>query len=122
MKVKNWGVFVVLVLIAAVMYFLLSKKTETPDGGQCTYTITMHSANVIAIHPIDSIRYDVLFEVKLQGKTDTLSFNRTQKHFATKEEMTSYGIILGAAFRYEEHSITSGECTPHYYVLKMEKF
>ena len=73
MKVKIWGVFGVLILIATVMYFQLSKKTETPDGGPCTYTITMHSANVIAIHPIDSIRYDVLFEVKLQGKTDTLS-------------------------------------------------
>ena len=123
MRVKNRVVFGVLILIVSVIYFLLtSKKAEIPDGGPCTYTITAHSAKVIAIHAIDSIRYDVLFEVNLPGKTDTLSFNSTQKHFATSEEIASYGLIFGEAFRYEEHSITSGECTPHFYVLKMEKF
>ena len=119
-KKKPIIVFIV-VAIAVVVFFFIQSKEVMRDGGPCTYTTTIHPAKVIAIVPIDSSKSDVKFEVVMPGRKETLSYYAEQKHYLNKEEISKQDLSLGNEFCYEEHTITSGSCNPHFFVLKMER-
>jgi hypothetical protein len=79
-------------------------------------------AKVIAIQPHDSLYSEILFLVPNGEFSDTLYYTRNFPGFASKADIEKHDLRLGNEFTYEEHIIETGSCSPHYYVLKLEKY
>lgn len=112
--------------IAGLLFFFITcfllSCHEVPDGGPCTYKITKTPATVIAIQQQDSLYSEILFLVPNGEFSDTLYYTRNFSGFASKADIAKYDLKVGNDFTYEEHQIESGHCSPHYFVLKLEKF
>jgi hypothetical protein len=105
-----------------VFFLLILSCHEIDNGGPCTYKITKTPATVIEIQKHDSLYSEILFFVPNGEFSDTLYYTRNFPGFASQADIEKYDLHVGNDFTYEEHKIETGTCTPHYFVLKLEKY
>ena len=92
-------------------------------GGPCSYKTTFHAAKVLELlSNADSSQIDAVFEVEMQGTTDTFTFQELNNRFLTLADLDSTGLAVGAVFSLAEDEITSGTCTPHILHFKLVPF
>ncbi|MCU0347273.1 MAG: hypothetical protein MUC59_10025 [Saprospiraceae bacterium] len=94
------------------LLLFISCHTAQPErivGGPCSYTSTYHPAKVIRI---DSIMMDALFEVRMEGSTDTFSYQVLNNASITPQSWESSGLSVGKVYKLVEDKIKTGTCNP----------
>lgn len=115
---------ITILLLAGLTNCGLSQKGKNVEGGPCSYAIEKFPATIILTGPSDETGnwYEIFFAISPYGETDTITYSGKFSHYLSAEEFKKNDYHVGQQMTYEHKTITSGSCSPDYYVLKMEEY
>lgn len=93
------------------------------DGGPCSYDTTIYPATLLQKIEINAKYYDLMLEVEMEGKKDTLSYAKKNNGSNIAYELIpADSLAIGSQYQYKVMRIKTGTCSPEVDIIELTPF
>ncbi|MBK8611011.1 MAG: hypothetical protein IPL84_13995 [Chitinophagaceae bacterium] len=93
------------------------------DGGPCTYETTIYPATLVELVEINSASYELLFEVVVSEKKDTLRYSAINNgNYLFYADLPKDSLLMGKQYQYQVQRIQKGTCAPMVDIIKLSAY